>query len=100
MPEITAQELIARTQEDILDVRRMPEFEKGNIPFACNIAHTRLMDRLDDINSEKEWVVHCLGGSRSAAACMALKRRGYNVTNLAGGYSGWLAAKNTSTTST
>lgn len=99
MPEITAQELIARNEKDILDVRRMPEYERGNIPEACNIAHTRLMDRLDDLNSEKEWVVHCLGGGRSAAACMALKRRGYNVTNLAGGYSGWVAAKNTCTTS-
>jgi hydroxyacylglutathione hydrolase len=89
MTEITAQELETMENVSMLDVRRMPEFEAGAIGDAINIAHTRLLNHLKEIDKAKAWVVNCHGGSRSAAACMALKRNGYDVTNLAGGYSGW-----------
>ena len=89
LPEISARELLGRSDKTILDVRRLPEYQDGAIPDAINIAHTRLFDRLDEIDQHTQWVVNCHGGSRSAAACMALKRKGYDVTNLAGGYEGW-----------
>ena len=89
LQEITAQGLEDYENFSVLDVRRKPEFDEGSIDNAINIAHTRLLDRLDDIDTGKKWVVNCHGGSRSAASCMALKRNGYNVTNLAGGYKGW-----------
>jgi len=93
MPEISLQDLSSLTGQDVLDVRRLTECERGIIPGALNIAHTRLLSRLDDLDKNKQWVVNCHGGSRSAAACMALKRVGYDVTNLAGGYSHWLASQ-------
>ncbi len=93
MPEINACEFDSLENISILDVRRFLEFEAGAIPNAINIAHTRLLDRLSDIDDEQNWVVNCQGGSRSAAACMALRRNGYSVTNLAGGFSGWQKRK-------
>ena len=89
MPEITAKELEQIKDASILDVRRLQEYERGAMHGSINIAHTRLLDHLAELNNEIPWVVHCLGGSRSAATCMALRRNGFKVTNLAGGYMGW-----------
>jgi hydroxyacylglutathione hydrolase len=91
MPEITASELDSLHDIAVLDVRRKQEFNAGAIPNAKNIAHTRLLNQLDELDPSIPMVVNCHGGSRSAAACMALRRNGYAVTNLAGGYSGWKA---------
>ena len=91
MPEISAAELVARSDTHVLDVRRSSEYLGGAIGGAINCAHTRLLDRLTEIDKSKQWVVNCHGGSRSAASCMALRREGFDVTNLAGGYSGWKA---------
>lgn len=89
MAEIDAQELDALDNVSNLDVRRNSEFVDGAIDGSMNIAHTRLLDRIDALDRDATWVVNCHGGGRSAAACMALERLGFDVTNLAGGYKGW-----------
>ena len=89
MSEISAKEFESVENATVLDVRRMPEFADGSIGDSINIAHTQLFGRLDELDASVDWVVHCLGGSRSAATCMAMQRSGFNVTNLAGGYNGW-----------
>ena len=91
MPEVSSGELLALPHACVLDVRRLEEFSMGHIPNAQHIAHTRLLTCLKDLSKDQSWVVNCHGGSRSAAACMALKRKGYAVTNLAGGYKDWVA---------
>ena len=96
MPEIDADELVSRNEANILDVRKSSEFIGGAIDGAINCAHTRLLDRLSEIDKSKSWVVHCLGGGRSAAACMALRREGFDVINLAGGYKSWKTLEETS----
>ncbi|SMO91869.1 MBL fold metallo-hydrolase [Gracilimonas mengyeensis] len=78
----TFDDIDAYTGEDdyqILDVRKASEFAEGNVPGAQNIAHTRLLPRLDEINKEKTQVVHCQAGGRSAVASAFLKRNGYEV---------------------
>ena len=65
------------------------EFVAGAIDGAINIAHTRLLDRLSELDSSKNWVVNCHAGGRSAATCMALRRNGFDVRNLMGGYKDW-----------
>lgn len=89
MSEINAMELDTLKNVSILDVRRDSEFGRGSIENAINIAHTRLFNRFSELDSSAKWVVNCLGGSRSATTCMALRRKGFDVTNLAGGYMGW-----------
>ena len=95
MPEINANELDTLKDVSILDVRRDSEFSRGSIENAINIAHTRLFDRFAELDSSAKWVVNCLGGIRSATACMALRRKGFDVTNLTGGYIGWKKYKET-----
>ncbi|MDP7009045.1 MAG: MBL fold metallo-hydrolase [Phycisphaerales bacterium] len=95
LQELSASQLREQEEYSVLDVRRKLEFQDGAIDGALNIAHTRLMEQIDQLDPEREWVLNCHGGSRSAAACMALKRKGFHVTNLAGGYKGWIADRGT-----
>jgi hydroxyacylglutathione hydrolase len=100
MPLIPAPEIDVKTLKEridaggaaVLDVRRASEFAEGHIDGARNIAHTRLMARLEEVPKGKPILVHCQGGTRSAFATAMLERAGYDATNIAGGYGAWEAA--------
>lgn len=70
----------------ILDVRTEQEYRSGHVPGSKNIP----LDRIDTISIPKDrpLFVYCLSGARSGNACSALKRQGYNATNI-GGISGY-----------
>jgi len=72
----------------VLDVRRKTEYREGHIEDATNIAHTRLMSRLDEVPDGK-LLVHCRSGVRSARASAYLQRMGREVINLKGGFLAW-----------
>jgi hydroxyacylglutathione hydrolase len=80
---------VARGEPFVLDVRRAAEHAEGHIEGALNIAHTRLLSRLDEIPRERPILVHCRSGVRSARASALLQRHGFSVTNLAGGFLAW-----------
>lgn len=63
----------------ILDVRKASEYQEGHIEGAMNIAHTRLLPRLDEVPEERKIFVHCQAGGRSAVAAALLQREGYDV---------------------
>lgn len=63
----------------LLDVRKQSEFEEGHIPGAMNIAHTRLLDRLDEVPKDKPVMVSCRSGARSAVASALLEREDFVV---------------------
>ncbi len=96
LPEISPKEA-ARTIEageaQVLDVRRATEFAGGHIPGAINIAHTRLASRLDEVPRDKQLVVNCRSGKRSARAASLLQRRGFRPVNLKGGILAWEEAQ-------
>ncbi|MFQ5637085.1 MAG: rhodanese-like domain-containing protein [bacterium] len=73
----------------ILDVRRADEYDAGHLPHAKNIAHTRLLDRLDEIPKDREILVHCRTSGRSAYASALLAKHGFNITHLSGGFIHW-----------
>lgn len=63
----------------LLDVRKQSEFEEGHIPGAFNIAHTRLLDRIDEVPKDKPVMVSCRTGARSAVASALLEREDFVV---------------------
>lgn len=63
----------------ILDVRKATEYQEGHIDGAMNIAHTRLLPKLEDVPKEKKIYVHCQAGGRSAVAAALLQREGHDV---------------------
>ncbi len=75
-----------------VDVRESDEWEEGHIPGALYTGRGRLEQRIEGLvpDKERDIVVYCSGGSRSAFAAKALGDLGYeNVVNLAGGFSDW-----------
>ncbi len=60
----------------VLDVRRATEFAAAALDGALNIAHTRLLRRLDEIPKDKDLLVHCRTGARAATAVAMLRRHG------------------------
>ncbi len=79
----------------VLDVRRATEHAAGNIAGALNIAHTRLLGKLAEVPKDREVLVHCQAGLRSARACALLERHGYSVTNMGGGFGAYSKTKST-----
>jgi sulfur-carrier protein adenylyltransferase/sulfurtransferase len=95
MEEITAIELKQRLDKgddlQIIDVREPHEYEIGQIPNSKLIPLGQVLNRMNEIDPERETVVHCKMGGRSAKAIDALKRSGFpgKLVNLAGGITAW-----------
>ncbi len=92
--EITAKELktkIDRREKFVLiDVREPNEFEINKIPGAKLIPLGSLPERVSELDSADEIVLHCHFGGRSAKACELLQKIGFKkVKNLAGGIDAW-----------
>lgn len=84
-----AQPMLGSPGFAVLDVRRATEFTEGHIPGATNIAHTRLMGRMDEVPNADTLLINCRSGGRSSRASAFLQRAGYNVINLEGGMLAW-----------
>jgi molybdopterin/thiamine biosynthesis adenylyltransferase/rhodanese-related sulfurtransferase len=79
-------------QEDffLLDVREPNEYQIGKIPGSTLIPLGEVPRRLNEIPRDKEIIVQCKMGGRSARAAAFLREQGYsNVKNLKGGILDW-----------
>jgi molybdopterin/thiamine biosynthesis adenylyltransferase/rhodanese-related sulfurtransferase len=75
-----------------LDVREPDEWQEGHLPSAIHVPRGNLESRIEALvpDKEREIVVYCAGGSRSAFAAKSLAELGYtNVSSLAGGFTDW-----------
>lgn len=95
MEEITATELKQRLDQgddiQIIDVREPHEYEIAKIPDSKLIPLGQVLNRQSEIDPERETVVHCKMGGRSAKAIEALQRSGFQgrLMNLKGGITAW-----------
>lgn len=95
MQEISATELKQRLDsgEDIqiIDVRQPDEYAFAKIEGTKLIPLGEVIARMDEIDENRETVVHCKMGGRSAKAIEALQRAGFkgNLINLRGGITAW-----------
>jgi rhodanese-related sulfurtransferase len=77
----------------ILDVREPYEWDELHIPGAKLAPLGELKDRLSELPSDKEIVVVCRSGNRSAVGRDILLEAGFDqVTSMAGGMNQWKAA--------
>jgi adenylyltransferase/sulfurtransferase len=85
------QPLLARDSPPfLLDVRSPHEWAICRLPRAVLIPAEQLEARLDEIEREREIVVYCHSGIRSAMAANLLRGRGFErVSNLLGGIDAW-----------
>jgi rhodanese-related sulfurtransferase len=74
----------------VLDVRSPEEFAAGHVPGAVNIPHDQVASRLAEIPKNKEVVLYCRSGRRSALAAETLEANGYKDLRLMqGDMPGW-----------
>jgi phage shock protein E len=80
----------------LLDVRTPQENAMQAIPGSYLVPLQELGYRVNELPKNKEIVVYCRVGNRSAYACSYLSRLGYKVKNLEGGIVSWNMAGNAS----
>jgi hydroxyacylglutathione hydrolase len=71
----------------VLDVRNIGEFENGHIAGAVNIPLGVLESRISELESDRDYLVHCAGGYRSMIGASIMKRHRFDrIINVRGGY--------------
>jgi adenylyltransferase/sulfurtransferase len=95
VPSVTVEELRDRVRSgddlQILDVREDHEWEICNLEElgAFRIPLGDLPQHLHELDDDREMVVHCRSGGRSAKAVDLLRQAGFPAVNLEGGILAW-----------
>jgi adenylyltransferase/sulfurtransferase len=92
--DLTPPELAQKIQRgddfDLLDVRENHEWDLGHIPGARHVPLATLPEVIETLDREREIVVYCKSGGRSARAKGFLERSGFGkARNLLGGILRW-----------
>jgi rhodanese-related sulfurtransferase len=91
LPEITLAEL--SDDAVLIDVREGDEWAAGHAPAAHHVPMMEIPGRIDEVPRERDVVVVCRVGARSAQVVAYLLNQGYErVANLDGGMIAWEAA--------
>jgi rhodanese-related sulfurtransferase len=77
----------------LLDVREADEWAAGHAPHAHHLPMIEIPARADEVPADRDVVVVCRVGQRSAQVVAYLRQRGWErVANLDGGMVEWAAA--------
>lgn len=80
-----------RDDIQIIDVRGESNYNTNHVEGASNLFVGTLQDNIDKIDKDKQLVIHCHSGGRSAIANSILARNGFkNVKDYAGGMKAWM----------
>ncbi|HEX8001446.1 MAG TPA: rhodanese-like domain-containing protein [Mycobacteriales bacterium] len=75
----------------LLDVREDDEWRAGHIEGAVHVPMSGLVARADEVPKDRDVVVVCKVGARSAQVAAYLRQQGWeNVRNLDGGVVAWV----------
>ncbi len=90
----TAKSLLAQSKDIVLlDVRTKGEIALGKIGNALemDISSPDFKENLATLDKNKEYIVYCAVGGRSARAVGIMNEMGFkNIHNLQPGYNGWI----------
>jgi molybdopterin/thiamine biosynthesis adenylyltransferase/rhodanese-related sulfurtransferase len=93
VPVVLAETLAGREGEVfLLDVREPDEHEEAAIPGSTLIPLGSLQRRLSEVPRDRQVVVYCAVGGRSARATHFLRSHGVEAANLHGGIRAWFQA--------
>lgn len=86
---------LGKDNVQVVDVRGESEFNSAHVPGAEHVFLGTLPQNLNKISKEKQVVIYCQAGDRSAIAYSLLSKNGFkNVKNYSGGMKEWLGKKN------
>ncbi|HCN83458.1 MAG TPA: MBL fold metallo-hydrolase [Sphingobacteriaceae bacterium] len=88
---VSAEELAAKTAEgvaiNILDVRKVSEYNVEHVIHAENIPLDYINDTMSRVDKNKTYYVHCASGYRSMIFISIMRARGYdNLIDIKGGF--------------
>lgn len=94
MFDVSVQELKQKidNKEDflLLDIREPFEYDICRLPGAKLIPMGEVPRRLNELDDEREMIIYCHAGVRSARVVYWLKQNGFdNAKNLSGGIDAW-----------
>lgn len=92
IPEVEAPEARRRAESGsvLVDVRESDEYEAVRAPAARLVPLSTFLDRFEtDVPNDREVLVICRSGVRSARATAFLRERGVDAKNVAGGMLSW-----------
>jgi rhodanese-related sulfurtransferase len=91
---ISPEEAAARLESGavLVDVREPDEWNVVHAVGASLIPLSEFANRYSEMPQDKEIILICAGGVRSAQAAQYAAERGYKTTNLEGGTNAWVAA--------
>ena len=89
---MTAAEFKAELKNvNLLDIRTSREWDDFNLG-GFHISLDTLLERIDEISKEKNWVIVCYNGTQSSIAMRRLKAKGFtHIDHLEGGLEGYLS---------
>jgi rhodanese-related sulfurtransferase len=86
-----AKDKFKETSVQFIDVRTPGEYKANHRKPFKNIPLSNLASKVDTLDKEKEVVVICQSGMRSAKAAKMLKKQGFQkISNVKGGMSAWI----------
>jgi len=92
-PAVAARRLSDDTTIQFIDLRSPQERQETHIEGSENIPLSQLLDRLEDLETDRPVLVHCAGGYRSSTAASLLQAREFGqVSEMAGGLTAWTSA--------
>ncbi|GAA4668682.1 rhodanese-like domain-containing protein [Frondihabitans cladoniiphilus] len=92
---VTADEAIALVSAGayLLDVREQHEWDSGHAPDAHMLPMSELGTRLSEVPDDREVLVVCHIGGRSARVTAALRENGFDAIDVLGGMVAWQHAE-------
>lgn len=98
LPQVTPEvldpeDLDSASYDLLLDVRNKTEYAAGHIPGAKQLSAARVLWQTAELSRTGRIVTYCQTGVRNAVAAAALRRAGFDVTELKGSYRAWEALK-------
>ena len=91
IPQLAPAQAADRTEAVLLDVREAAELSEGRIAGSAHIPLAELPARVFELDRARPVITVCRSGGRSSQAAQFLAGQGYDVANLDGGMSQWIA---------
>jgi rhodanese-related sulfurtransferase len=91
IPQLTPAQAADRTEAVLLDVREASELAGGRIAGSTHIPLGQLPARACELDRSRPVIAVCRSGGRSSQAARLLAAQGYDVANLGGGMTEWIA---------
>ena len=87
-------EALTRDTFLVIDIREAPELRDQHVPGMLHLPMSELQDRLDELPTDREIVLFCRSGNRSARTADYLNGLGdwQEVANCVGGILAWADA--------